>query len=1363
MRQRVWSVVAVLGLLAMLLTLGACSGKPEISGDQLLVNGGFEGGVTERYEPKNWDLDHYNKSAIPPPEVDVDATITFSGNGSLRLKVATEGGDDVRMVQRVSVKAGRYYKISGYVRGKSQPVEPDGDKNGGFGFSIKDTWASTPRLSDTNGEWERLELYVKTIKGQTTMDVCARLGYYGDVGVGEAWFDELSVTEIARDDIPDAAEVKELTPLSGGSSSSSNEPKEKSPNPLATKGAMIVFIIAGIIYVTLAVVYVFRPGGKRKLDNSILWIGLAAALLIRLPIAATNLGYATDMSCWYGWGARILDSGPFAFYKEGFCDYPPLYMWILSIPTLISRWFDTNAAINQVLFRMPAMLADIALAYGAYRLARKRMSETNSILVALFVAFNPLLLYCSSVWGQIESLFLVPLLLSMLMVGKKKFWQSGIWFGVAMLLKPQALVFIPVMLLPLIYPFTQKGENYGKAAINLLVSIGVAAAVVYVGCLPAAIGTGDYLFPYHLYTKSVQTYDYASLNALNFFSLIGMNGKKGSDIWFAGLSSGTIGMVMGIGGGVGISALYYFLKKKKGGSLWMAAALLGATFCLFSSNVHERYLLPSIILMVVAFIRRPDKRLFVVASGFAAIMTLNLLQVLEMTWIPSNDGLLLVESALAMLLYALLVWTAFDGNKFWLMAKEPKEERPYAASASPGANGARAGAAVGTAGGKAGVLGGMSPTQANKKARLMVRLEPHKNKNPFTRLDVIFIVVVMALYSVVGFWSLGDTKAAQTMWDPAQYQEGAILELDREYSLDTFWFFPEIPTGKIEISFSTDGVTYTDPVFVNLKYPDLQTADAPEKGAQYVFTWLKTNRIQRTRAKYVKISKTAGTMRLLEVGFTETDTGEKVQFASATDIASSTDHITADARKLIDEQDCFYGIMSQDYRHGAYFDEVYHARTAYEQINGIHIYETTHPPLGKVIMGWGVKIFGMTPFGWRFAGTLVGVLMLPVVYLLARALFKDSKWALLAMFLVAVDGLHMVQTRLATIDSYGTFFTLLMYYFMWLYLQRSAVTNRLRNALIPLALSGIFFGIGAASKWTCIYAGGGLAVIFFYSIFRRIMEYVESKRMLAAKKGTLTPAETERLQWVVNKTGLYVLMLFAWCGIFFVMVPIGIYCLSYAQILAVDGGGFRTIWNMQKSMLSYHGGMEATGAFSSSKWYTWPAMYRPYYYYSYSVGQKVGGMGSLGNLPLWYAANAGTLLVLVEWLRRSVVIFSEWIQGIDTTARRKNRTMSALGFLLLAFAAQYLPWTVIGRDTYLYHYFPSLMFTILMLVGALKLLHKQYPRTIKGVTIGLCVVFLATFIFFLPAFTGLPISPEYSKMLRWLPSWFFYPGWSWNG
>ena len=75
---------------------------------------------------------------------------------------------------------------------------------------------------------------------------------------------------------------------------------------------------------------------------------------------------------------------------------------------------------------------------------------------------------------------------------------------------------------------------------------------------------------------------------------------------------------------------------------------------------------------------------------------------------------------------------------------------------------------------------------------------------------------------------------------------------------------------------------------------------------------------------------------------------------------------------LFDEQTAVPDTISQ--LNSMYFDEIYHGRTGYEQLHKMPVYETTHPPLGKDLIMVGIALFGMTAFGWRFAGTLFGVL-----------------------------------------------------------------------------------------------------------------------------------------------------------------------------------------------------------------------------------------------------------------------------------------------------------------------------------------------------------------------------------------------------
>ena len=151
-----------------------------------------------------------------------------------------------------------------------------------------------------------------------------------------------------------------------------------------------------------------------------------------------------------------------------------------------------------------------------------------------------------------------------------------------------------------------------------------------------------------------------------------------------------------------------------------------------------------------------------------------------------------------------------------------------------------------------------------------------------------------------------------------------------------------------------------------------------------------------------------------------------------------------------------------------YFDEVYHAFTAKVMMSADSAkawewwntppegfaYEWTHPPLAKLGMVAGMKIFGENSFGWRIPGAVLGVVSVFLVYLLGRQIFKDEAVGLLSAGVFSLDGLPLVMSRIGMNDSYILCFALLSIY---LFLCR-------KNFLSALA-----FGLSIASKWSAIW------------------------------------------------------------------------------------------------------------------------------------------------------------------------------------------------------------------------------------------------------------------------------------------------------
>lgn len=557
-----------------------------------------------------------------------------------------------------------------------------------------------------------------------------------------------------------------------------------------------------------------------------------------------------------------------------------------------------------------------------------------------------------------------------------------------------------------------------------------------------------------------------------------------------------------------------------------------------------------------------------------------------------------------------------------------------------------------------------------------------------SRRGGIGIAVLTAVYAVAAFTGLGSARDPQRFCT-LEAGESATLALDGVHSIDTVWYYTGLYTGEYTLAYSDDGITYTAAGTMPQGYADL-------------FKWLHPQPADTApaTAAYVRVTASAH-LELGELALYDPQ-GKRIAVREIMGPAS--------AAALCDEADTVPA--SSTYFNSSYFDEIYHARTAYEHLRGVYPYEVSHPPLGKELLALGIALFGMTPLGWRCMGALFGVAMLPLMWDLLRRMFRDDRVALCGTALLACDFMHLTQTRIATIDSFATLFILLMYLFLYRYFTE----GRLRH----LAACGIAFGVGAATKWTCLYAGAGLGVLWaLHWVFQGVQAHRDGDSRRYVRR-------------LVANIGF--------CLVFFVLVPGMIYYASYYPYGAARGlhgaGMYFTreyaaiVLENQRFMFTYHAGLVATHPYSS-RWWQWLLDLRPILYYlSYGDG-TVSTIGAFVNPLLCW----GGLLAL------PVLVYH---------AAKRERT--AL-FILVGYLAQVLPWVFISRLTFEYHYFAATLFLVLAL-------GYVFDRLRQRGSFGIVYVFTAAngalFALFYPVLTGVTISRSYAwNVLKWLPDWPF--------
>ena len=430
----------------------------------------------------------------------------------------------------------------------------------------------------------------------------------------------------------------------------------------------------------------------------------------------------------------------------------------------------------------------------------------------------------------------------------------------------------------------------------------------------------------------------------------------------------------------------------------------------------------------------------------------------------------------------------------------------------------------------------------------------------------------------------------------------------------------------------------------------------------------------------------------------------------------------------------------------AYFDEYLYALTSYSYLHGGTGSENTHPPLGKVFMEIGIAIFGMNPFGWRLMGTISGILMLPVMFFLARRVLGSNKWALVATFLMSVESMHYSQTRLATIDSFPLLFILSAYLFMLKFYQDDMEREK-KNLL----WSGIFFGLACACKWIGAYAGVGLAICFFAFFADKARGYKEENPDFSVWK--------------------YMLTTFGTCVVFFVIFPVAIYVMSYFPAAFGpydDIQGWKGIWENQVYMWEFHKDLEQTFTFSS-KWWGWSLLIGGFSSY---FGTSLSGMESriicTGNPVIWWVSIPAILAIFWYFVMGRKVAMPLIIEP-KRKKNKKNRYDllsgeevvlcpvdkhvwihpydSGLFLVLVAYLCQYVPWIIITRECFIYHYFASAEISILAITYLLKRISDKFRfgRVLTGVYMGTCT---AVFAFMFPILNGYFIDPAYMDLLK---------------
>ncbi len=140
------------------------------------------------------------------------------------------------------------------------------------------------------------------------------------------------------------------------------------------------------------------------------------------------------------------------------------------------------------------------------------------------------------------------------------------------------------------------------------------------------------------------------------------------------------------------------------------------------------------------------------------------------------------------------------------------------------------------------------------------------------------------------------------------------------------------------------------------------------------------------------------------------------------------------------------------------FDEIYFARAAEEYLRNMRIYENTHPPFSKLLVTLSVMMFGGlahgdNSFGWRFLDVVFGAIVVMLLYAFAKRVTGSIVFSSIAAFFLMTDGMHFVQSRIATPEGFVVVFSLAAVYAFYRFWIASQVEMRAHTVIPPWAFA----------------------------------------------------------------------------------------------------------------------------------------------------------------------------------------------------------------------------------------------------------------------------------------------------------------------
>lgn len=413
------------------------------------------------------------------------------------------------------------------------------------------------------------------------------------------------------------------------------------------------------------------------------------------------------------------------------------------------------------------------------------------------------------------------------------------------------------------------------------------------------------------------------------------------------------------------------------------------------------------------------------------------------------------------------------------------------------------------------------------------------------------------------------------------------------------------------------------------------------------------------------------------------------------------------------------------------FDEVHFGKfvTAY-CCSGERFFDI-HPPHGKLLIAGTAYLLGYkekfsfehiglaysaTPVvALRFLPALAGALVPLVVFAILATLGVSRPYAALGGLASALDNALTIQSRVIGLDSLLLLSSFSSLWLFLLWLQRGHDRHRVWFLVGAGALAGLAAGI----KFTGLAALAVIGIVQIFLLLRTLWRFGKDRDTW----------KHSALQYIA-------------AGLVTLASAFLVYALGWVlHFTILDKPGPGDAWSQRtgnlvqdiiqehKSMLGANYNLGADHPYGS-KWWTWPALARPVFYWSGSEGAWIYFQG---NPVVWWGSAVLFIGAMVSFL-------------IDPSLRRRQPLVA---ILLLGYVVAYVPFMRVPRVLFLYHYLTPLTFTTMFAVWWLDIIPISLQR--KKLVWWIAIILLvAGFVHFSPITYGIN---AWQQQLVWFDKW----------